>query len=195
LKWPVVSPFLHVYFRLKIYGAEHVPKTGGVVVVSNHASYLDPPLLSNCLGRPVAFMAKQELFKVPGLKQFMEVYGAYSVNRGGSDRSAIRAALDVLDRGWATGVFLEGTRTQDGKVNNPKQGAVLIATKAHVPLLPVSLYGTEKVFRGGAFPKPSPITVRIGEPIPVPEKADKQTMKDLTLQCQQTINSLHDLGR
>jgi len=65
LKWSVVSPALHTYFRIKIHGANKVPMSGGLIAVSNHASYFDPPILSNCVGRPVAFMAKEELFKIP----------------------------------------------------------------------------------------------------------------------------------
>ncbi|PLZ81053.1 1-acyl-sn-glycerol-3-phosphate acyltransferase, partial [Fischerella thermalis WC217] len=90
-KWSVVSPMLHVYFRGKIYGAENVPLSGPLVVVSNHASNYDPPIVSNCVRRPVAYMAKEELFKIPVLKQAIELYGAYPVSRGTSDRTAIRA--------------------------------------------------------------------------------------------------------
>ena len=69
LKWSVVNPLFRGYFRGKIYKAESVPLSGPLVVVSNHASNFDPPILSNCVGRPVAFMAKEELFKIPILKQ------------------------------------------------------------------------------------------------------------------------------
>ncbi len=62
-------PMLHTYFRARIYGAELVPQSGPLVVVSNHASYFDPPILASCVRRPVAFMAKEELFRIPVLKQ------------------------------------------------------------------------------------------------------------------------------
>ncbi|MFM6282841.1 MAG: lysophospholipid acyltransferase family protein [Dolichospermum sp.] len=74
-KWSVVSPLLHTYFRGKIYGAENVPRNGAVIVVSNHASYFDPPIVSSCVRRPVAYMAKEELFKVPVLAQAIKLYG------------------------------------------------------------------------------------------------------------------------
>ena len=92
-------------------------------------------------------MAKEELFKVPVLKQAIRWYGAYPVKRGSADRSAIREALNQLDQGWAVGIFLQGTRTPDGRIPDPKIGAALIAAKAQVPLLPVSLWGTQHIFR------------------------------------------------
>lgn len=195
-KWSIVSPTLHVYLRGRIYGAENVPQRGALVVVSNHASDFDPPLLSCCVGRPVAYMAKEELFKIPVLKQAIQLYGAYPVNRGAADRSAIRAALNSLENGWATGVFLQGTRTPDGRITEPKLGAALIAAKAKAPLLPVSLWGTERVFKkGSAIPRSVPITVRIGEVIAAPSSTEREELQAVTQQCAIAINALHDLGR
>ncbi|WP_204101838.1 MULTISPECIES: lysophospholipid acyltransferase family protein, partial [Spirulina sp. CCY15215] len=106
----------------RIYGVENVPQEGPLVVASNHASNFDPPIVSNCVCRPVAFMAKEELFKVPVLGQAIELYGAYPVKRSSADRSAIKAALSSLNEGWAVGIFLQGTRTLDGKITEPKLG-------------------------------------------------------------------------
>ena len=195
-KWSVVSPTLHTYLRGRIYGAENVPPKGPLVVVSNHASDFDPPLLSNCVRRPVAFMAKEELFQVPVLKQAITLYGAYPVKRGSPDRSAIKAALASLEQGWAVGVFITGTRTPDGRVIDPKLGAAMIAAKANAPLLPVSLWGTEKIFqKGSALPRPVPVTVRIGDPIPAPTSSKRQELEAVTQQCADAINGMLDLGR
>ncbi|PZV09549.1 MAG: 1-acyl-sn-glycerol-3-phosphate acyltransferase, partial [Leptolyngbya sp.] len=164
-KWSVVSPMLSLYFRGRVYGAGQVPKIGGLVVVANHASDFDPPLLSAAVRRPVSFMAKEELFKVPVLSQAIRLYGAYPVKRGSADRSAIREALKQLDQGWAVGIFLQGTRTRDGRIPDPKIGAALIAAKAQVPLLPVSLWGSHRVFtKGASVPRSVPLTIRIGAP-------------------------------
>lgn len=195
-KWSVVSPMLHTYFRGRIYGAENVPQEGPLVVVSNHASDFDPPLLSNCIGRPVAYMAKEELFRIPIFQQIIKLYGAYPVNRKSADRSAIRAALTYLEDGWATGVFLQGTRTPDAKITQPKLGAALIAAKAKAPIIPVSLWGTEAIVnKGSALPKPVPITIRIGQLIEPPKSTDKEELEALTQKCADIINALHDLGR
>lgn len=195
-KWSIVSPTLHVYLRGRIYGAENVPQRGALVVVSNHASDFDPPLLSCCVGRPVAYMAKEELFQIPILKQAIQLYGAYPVNRGAADRTAIRSALKYLESGWATGVFLQGTRTPDGQITEPKLGAALIAAKAKAPLLPVSLWGTQRIFKKGSkVPRSVPITVRIGKVIAAPSSTERDELQAVTQQCAAAINALHDLGR
>ena len=194
-KWSLVSPLLHTYFRGRIYGAEKVPKSGTAIVVSNHASYFDPPIISNSMGRPVAFMAKEELFKVPVLKNAIKLYGAYPVDRDGSDRAAIRSAIKALNAGWLTGVFLEGTRTKDGRITNPKLGAALIAAKAQVPLIPVSLWGTDKILSGSSLPRPVPLTIRIGDAIAPPQSTKKEELLTVTQQCGLAINTMLDLGR
>ncbi|AFY84398.1 lysophospholipid acyltransferase family protein [Oscillatoria acuminata] len=196
LKWSVVSPMLHTYFRGRIYGALNVPMSGPLVVVSNHASDYDPPILSNCMNRPVAFMAKEELFEVPVLRQTISLYGAYPVRRGESDRAAMRAALSSLEAGWATGLFLDGTRSPDGRIHNPKLGAALIAAKAKVPILPVSLWGTQAIVKKGSIvPKPVPVTIRIGEAIPAPSSTKREVLEAITQHCVEVIHGLHDLGR
>lgn len=196
LKWLVVSPLLHTYFRIKIYGAEQVPQRGGLIAVSNHASYFDPPILSNCVGRPVAFMAKEELFNIPVFRQAIKLYGAYPVKRSTSDRAALRAAMQALDSGWIAAVFLQGTRSQDARVTDPKLGAAWIAAKSNVPLLPVSIWGTEKILtKGSVFPRSTPLTVRIGSIIDPPSSTKKEDLQAVTQQCATAINTLHDLGR
>ena len=195
-KWFVVNPIFSLYFQGRIYGREKIPKEGSLIIVSNHASYFDPPLLSNSIGRPVAFMAKEELFKVPILKQLISFYGAYPVNRAGADRSAIRAAINTLENSWLPGIFLGGTRTPDGRIYEPKLGAALIAAKAQVPLLPVSLWGTEKILvKDALMPQPAPVTIRIGDLIPPPAAVKREDLEIVTNKCAAVINSLHDLGR
>ncbi|NEQ48883.1 MAG: 1-acyl-sn-glycerol-3-phosphate acyltransferase [Leptolyngbya sp. SIO3F4] len=196
-KWSIVNPMLRAYFRGRIYGVENMPKAGPVLVVVNHASDFDPPIVSSCVRRPVSYMAKQELFDIPVLAPAIRAYGAYPVKRGGSAHGAIQAALQQLEQGWAVGVFLQGTRTRDGRIPEPKLGAAMIAAKAQVPLVPVSLWGTHRILpKGAKFPKPLPVTVRIGQPIAPPKSSkDKEALKAVTDYCCDRIHTMHDLGR
>lgn len=195
-KWSIVSPVLHLYLRGRIYGAKNVPPKGSLVVVSNHASDFDPPILSCAIGRPVAYMAKEELFRVPILKQAILLYGAYPVKRSASDRQAIRSALRYLQNGWATGVFLQGTRTPDARITRPKLGAALIAAQAQVPIIPVSLWGTQAILKKGNYvPRSVPLTIRIGKPLPPPKSTDREDLQAVTHECMTAIHRMHDLGR
>ena len=145
----LVFPLFRGLFRGSTRGLQHVPKQGALVVVSNHGSHLDPPLLGHALGRPVAFMAKAELFAVPLLGAVIRACGAYPVRRGASDREAIRTATARLMEGWATGVFLDGTRQPDGRVNAPQPGAALLAARSGAPLLPVALRDSRRALGPG----------------------------------------------
>jgi 1-acyl-sn-glycerol-3-phosphate acyltransferase len=195
-KWTVVSPMLNLYFRRRLYGTEHVPMQGKLIVVANHASDFDPPILSSSLRRPVSYMAKEELFNVPVLAQAIRLYGAYPVKRGSADRSAIREAIKQLEQGWAVGIFLEGTRTEDGRIPHPKIGAALIAAKTQTPLLPVCLWGTHEIFaKGSAIPHPVPLTIRIGEVIDPPATTKREQLEAVTARCTEAIHQLHDQGR
>ena len=195
-KYSVVNPMLLAYFRGRIHGAENVPRNGPLVIVSNHASNFDPPIVSDSVRRPVSYMAKEELFQVPVLKQVIQLYGAYPVSRGSGDRNAIRKALEYLNGGWAVGVFLQGTRTRDGRITDPKRGAALIAGKAKVPIIPVCLWGTQDIEqKGSGIPQRVPVTVRIGELISPPISTTKEDLEAVTQKCAVEINKMHDLGR
>ncbi|MDX2273139.1 MAG: lysophospholipid acyltransferase family protein [Cyanobacteriota bacterium] len=197
LKWLVVNPLFRLIYWGKVYGAERVDRHHPLIVVSNHASHFDPPILSNSVCRPVAFMAKAELFQIPFLKQAIQLYGAYPVKRGGSDRSALRATEAALQKGWAVGIFLNGTRTLDGRINQPHLGAALISARTQTPLLPVALWGTEQVLpKGRKFPRLfCPITVRIGDPIPPPASSEREDLLITTQACVETIHRLLAQGR
>ena len=194
LKWSFIIPVLYSYFRGRVYGAEKIPQDGSFILVCNHASNLDPPLISVSACRPISFMAKEELFRVPGFKQLIEGCGAYPVKRDSSDRTALKAAMKYLKEGWAAGIFLQGTRTDNGKITDPKLGAALIAAKTKSPLIPVSIWGTEKLQTNGGI-LPAPITIRFGDIIPYPQSTKKAELQAVTEHCAEVINGMHDLGR
>ncbi len=195
LKYGIVRPLFFTYFRGQLYGEENLPHTSRVIIASNHASYLDIPLLGCVMREPVAFMAKEELFEHPVSRRIMNWGGGFPVDRESPKPSTMRSALKILDLGWSVGVFLGGTRTPDERIYDPKLGMALIAAKAQVPILPVCLWGTRAILECSRFPQPTPITVRVAPPLDPPPKGDREAMKTVTAKCAETINSLHELGR
>ena len=190
----VVFPLFRGLFRGSTLGLEHVPKDGPLVVASNHGSHLDPPLLGHALGRPVAFMAKAELFAIPLLGAVIRACGAYPVRRGASDREAIRTATAKLEEGWATGVFLDGTRQPNGRVNNPLPGAALLAARSGAPLLPVAIVNSHRALGSGRiWPRLVPLQLRVGAPIPAPASRRRPDLDATTALLQERINALLEL--
>ncbi|MFN5193499.1 MAG: lysophospholipid acyltransferase family protein [Cyanobacteriota bacterium] len=195
ISYLLVFPVYRLLFRGRTAGNGNVPMEGALVVVANHGSDLDPPLLGHALGRPVAFMAKAELFRVPLLGPIIRACGAYPVARGGGDREAIRVATDRLLEGWATGVFLDGTRQRNGRVNAPLAGAALLAARAGAPLLPVAIVNSHRALGpGGQGLRLVPVHIRIGTPIPPPASRRRADLDVTTRAAQEQINRLLDQG-
>ncbi len=190
-----VFPIFRFLFRGQTTGISNLPKAGGVVVVSNHGSHLDPPILGHALGRPVAFMAKAELFRLPILSFIISACGAYPVKRGAGDREALRTASNRLLEGWATGVFLDGTRQDNGRVNHPKAGAALLAARTGCPILPVAIVNSHRAFPKGSFlPRFVSIHLKVGELIEPPSSRKREELALTTKEIQLAINSMLDKG-
>ena len=195
VSYVLVFPIFRFLFRGQIVGISNLPKAGGVVVVSNHGSHLDPPILGHALGRPVAFMAKSELFRVPLLSFIISACGAYPVKRGAGDREALRIASNRLIEGWATGVFLDGTRQENGRVNNPKSGAAFLAARTGCPILPVAIVNSHRAFPKGSFlPRFVSIHLKVGELINPPSTRKREDLLSTTKEVQLSINSMLDEG-
>ena len=147
-----------------------MPAEGPVILASNHRSNMDPVLLASAVKRPVAFMAKAELFVGP-LGWIMRWIGQFPVRRGGIDREALRRTDAVLARGSMLGLFPEGTRG-DGRFSAVHPGLAYIVVRQRCPVLPVAIFGTERVRRRfGWLPFASPVRIVIGPAIDLPPSA------------------------
>jgi 1-acyl-sn-glycerol-3-phosphate acyltransferase len=153
----------------RVEGDEHVPATGPFILASNHTSLADPPILGATVGhrnrRLIHFMSKREIRDWPVIGWLADNSGVFFVRRGEGDRAAQRLALELLAEGRPIGVFPEGTRSRDGRLGTAKAGVAVLALRSGVPVLPVAIVGTHRLFPGRSrFPHRSPITVRIGKP-------------------------------
>jgi 1-acyl-sn-glycerol-3-phosphate acyltransferase len=157
---------LTTVFGFRVYGRGHELPSGAVIVVSNHLSDLDPLVVGAALRRRVWFMAKDELFRVPGVGWWVTACGAFPVRRGAPDRQALRTALGILQRGGVLVMFPEGTRGRDRTLREPEPGAALLARRTGAALLPVAVLGTDIVLPRDAHRlRLGRITVRIGPPL------------------------------
>ena len=158
---------LTLLVRWEVNGREHVPASGGLIVVSNHLNNADPPILSAGIARRrVRYMAKAELFKWPfGLVP--RLYGAFPVRRFDADVAAMLNAERILRRGEVLGMFPEGTRSRTGFVGRPHPGTALIALRTGATVLPCALVGTELLRNPLNVLRRPRFSVRIGEPIKV----------------------------
>jgi 1-acyl-sn-glycerol-3-phosphate acyltransferase len=160
---PLAVLLMRLYFRLEARGTEHVPSTGALLLVSNHSSVLDPPLVGGASPRQLSFLAKAELFDIP---LFGRLVNARPVRREGSDARALKTALRVLEEGKALLVFPEGTRGPEGTLREAKPGAGMLAVLSGATVVPVLITGSGGALpRGAVLPRPRKAIVRFGPPL------------------------------
>ena len=156
-----IGTLVRLLVPLRSYGAERVPKTGGVVLAFNHFHWIDPPVVGLLSPRPMNFVAKVEAHRIPGLGQLIRAFGTISVRRGESDREAVRQMRESVRAGHALGLFVEGTRQLSGVPGQVQPGAAMVALQEGVPIVPVAIYGSHE-WKLGNY---RPISVAWGEPI------------------------------
>ena len=155
-----------VWFRLTVVGADRVPREGRLLLASNHLSVLDPALIGAVLPRELDYMAKTELFRIPGFGPLIRRLNAHPVDRSGSDSAALRLALRLLGDGRAVLVFPEGTRGTEGQLQPARAGAGMLAALSGAPVVPVYVQGSGRALpRGAVLPRPARVTVVFGAPI------------------------------
>ena len=164
--WTLFRMMYATYFRWRVFGAEHVPLSGGVILASNHASFLDPPLVGAGLRRDINYLARESLFRFPGIGALLRSWNAVPVDRDGGGAAGLREILNRLLAGGAIILFPEGTRTPDGRLRPARSGIGLTVIKSDVPVIPVRTFGTFEAFgRDHKFPRPVSIAVKYGRPM------------------------------
>jgi len=168
--WPVRAvfmPFFLIYFRLQREGRENLPASGPLLLAANHRSFLDPFVIGAMIKRPLYYMAKRELFEKRWQAWVLNQLGAFPVDRGTGDSTAMDTARAILARGDCVVVFPEGTRVRKGPLSNPKRGIARLALETGTPVAPVAVIGTEEVRRGWRI-RPRKVRISAGRPVQFP---------------------------
>ena len=177
----IVWLLLKIFWRMEVIGTENVPERGGMIIASNHVSYLDPVVLGAATKRKIHFIAKKEVFNNIFSSIFLKSLNAFPVDRKKIDMPAFKKTISILKKGGILGIFPEGTRSINGELQELKLGVVKIAMKAGVPIVPVGIIGTHKIYpHGKMFPVlfKNKISVYFG----APQYFDKHNIKDKTYQ-------------
>ena len=182
----LLAPVCRVIYRVEVRGEQHVPADGPVVVAANHPSVLDPFVLSTAVERPLRYVAKAELWRVPLWAPLLDALGGIPVNRDMGDRAALAAALAALEQGDAVGIFPQGGVRR----GTWHRGAARLALASGAPLLPVRILATDQALRPGhvGFPR---VGILIGEPIAVSRRQPTiATAAELTARLRSAVEAL-----
>ena len=164
--WTCFRVMYATYFRWQVFNAERVPLQGGVIIASNHASFLDPPLVGSGLKRDINYLARESLFRFPGIGALLRSWNSVPVDRDGGGAKGLKIILDRLLNGAGIILFPEGTRTKDGKLQPARSGIGLTVIKSTAPVVPVRVFGTFEAYgRNHKFPRPYRVAVKYGRPM------------------------------
>jgi 1-acyl-sn-glycerol-3-phosphate acyltransferase len=162
----LLAIFFRLFNRWEVTGGELMPRAGGLLLIANHTSYADPPIVGTASPRPVHFMAKAELFHYPVLGWLIRRTHAFPVRRQAGDREALRQAVRLLRAGKVLLIFPEGTRSSDGRLKAFEHGAAFIALSSRAQVVPIAICGADHLLpRHRPIPRPAKLRVRFGPPL------------------------------
>lgn len=188
-----------IMFRPRVVGSERIPTSGPVLLAPIHRSNIDFAYLIFATDRKTFFMAKHTLWKIPVLSHLIQTMGAFPVKRGTADRESMHNAEEILTQGQALVLFPEGTRQEGDAVQTLMDGAMFLATRCQVPVLPVGLGNTEKALRKGAkLPRPVRTSIVIGDPIYPPKvegRIPRSVISEQTELLKSGLQSAYDTAR
>ncbi|MCQ2744188.1 MAG: 1-acyl-sn-glycerol-3-phosphate acyltransferase [bacterium] len=165
---------LKLVYRLEVHGKENIPQGNAYIVAPNHLSTLDPPMIAGIFPRPVAFMAKRELFENPFMRWWLNWLGAFAVDRDNLSVSTIRTVLTISKTDWVFGIFPQGTRQTPGVISNVTKGFASLAKTTKCGILPVGIVGSQDA---KYIPFSGKIIIKIGELIPYSDNVDDMVEK------------------
>lgn len=164
----IVRVWTTLWFDLKVFGIRNIPRSGGVLIVSNHQGNLDPLILGARVPRPMSFMAKSELFRNRAFAWLIRGLGAFPVRQGTADVRAIKETVQRLQEGRMLNIFPEGSRTVTGEINPMEPGAALVVRKAGVPIVPAAIVGSFEAWpKGKRLFRRHPVRIVFGPPLDV----------------------------
>lgn len=163
----IARPLAKLLFNLKVYGLYHIPATGGVLIVSNHQSLLDPILLPIRLQRPLNYIAKSELFENRFGAWFLRtILNAFPVRQGHGDVRAVKETIQRLQEGHLMNIFPEGSRTEDGEIAPLQGGVALIVERARAAVVPAVIVGAFDAWPiHRRYPRCRPVLIQFGPPM------------------------------
>ena len=157
----VLGSMTRLATSIRVYGKERIPREGGGVLAMNHFNFIDVPVFGTICPRRLVFVAKSELFDVPGLAQLMAAHGTLAIRRGETDRDALRRMRQAVRENEMLGLFVEGTRQTSGVPGEAKPGAAMIAISEGVPVVPAAIHGSQEWKLGNR----AAVSLAFGEPM------------------------------